>query len=611
MIGFLRVRPALLFTMLLFLGGCSISNDDTAPDASSVTRQLGPEGPLDTERREWVEQTLSQLTVREMAGQVTMLWTPGNYLSIDSDEFDLAVRGIESGAGGFYSMGGLPHARTAKLNALQSHAKIPLLSIGMGLGRQLFAARRDVWMLGGGTDMPSNIAYAAFGEVSAVREAGRIVGLESRATGVNFVEDAGATLLNNLDFVLQHRTYGDDPEQAGRLAAAFIEGVHDAGILSYAAFFPGAGGMGEADILTDPHVGLPVIRQDRERFDSLDFVPFRHAIRAGVDIVMTSHVAYPGLTGSDSLPATFSPEITRILREDLGFKGLLITDDLSMGGITNTYEQVDALVQAFKAGYDLLLGTYTITAGDAIANAVESGEIPRERLVASVRRILEAKARLGLHENRYASLADVNTIVGNRRHQRAADDAADHSIVLLRDRKNLIPLGSPSDLRVLSITFERDDNEVAGQGFDAELRQYVNSVDAVRVSPTTDPSVYDDLHQQALNADRVVLSVYIRPQLGVRKFVEMSSDFVRFAQQLQAEDRDVALISFGKLTVLDSLPNLDTFMLAWSEQPVMQRAAARALAGVSPISGRLPLALPPHHERGEGLDRRANNPADQ
>ena len=292
---------------------------------------------------------------------------------------------------------------------------------------------------------------------------------------------------------------------------------------------------------------------------------------------MTSHFAAPGLTGSDTLPATFSAEITRILREDLGFKGLLITDDLSMGGISNTHDSVEAAIEAFKAGNDLLLGVYTITAGDAIAEAVESGEISRERLVASVRRILEAKARLGLYKNRYASLDDVNKVVGRRAHQRAADDAADRSIVLLRDRKNLVPLTAPSDLRVLSVTFEKDYNEIAGNRFNAELRQYVNSVDAERVSPTSDSSIYDELHQRALDADRVVLSVYIR--LDVEKSVEMSDDFVRFVRQLEKDGRDVVVISFAKLTILDTFPNLETFMLAWSGQPVMQRAAARAGAG--------------------------------
>ena len=589
--------PAFLL-IILSLGGCSTGDRTPAPDSYLVTKQLGPESPLDAEGRAWVERTLAELTVREMAGQVTMLFTPGNYLSVESDAFEKDVRGIESGAGGFYMMGGLPLARTVKLNALQSHAKIPLLSIGWGLGKQFLAARRDRWMLGGGTDIPSAMAYGAIGDPSAVREAGRIIGMESRATGVNFIDDdGGGNVLTNLANSLQSRTYGDDPELSGRLEAAYIEGVHDAGILAYVGFFPGAG-----DIVVDPHVTLPVVRNDRSHFETIDFVPFRHAIRAGVDIVMTSHIAYPSLTGSDTLPATFSAEITRILREDLGFKGLLITDDLSMGGISNTNTAEEAVIKAFKAGNDLLLGVYTSTAGDAIAEAVESGEISRERLVASVRRILEAKARLGLHKNRYASLDDVNKIVGRRAHQRAADDAADRSIVLLRDRKKLVPLADPSDLQVLSVTFEKDYNEIAGNRFNAELRQYVNSVDAERVSPTSDSSIYDELHQRALDADRVVLSVYIR--LDVEKSVEMSDDFVRFVRQLEKDGRDVVVISFAKLTILDTFPNLETFMLAWSGQPVMQRAAARALVGVIPISARLPLSLPPHHKRGDGLDRR-------
>ncbi|MHC4193917.1 MAG: glycoside hydrolase family 3 protein, partial [Planctomycetota bacterium] len=181
---------------------------------------------------------------------------------------------------------------------------------------------------------------------------------------------------------------------------------------------------------------------------------------------------------------------------------------------------------------------------DKLAELVESGEIPLERLRASVRRILEAKARIGLHKNRMVSLEAVNEVVGNREHQRAADSAADLSIVLLRDRKKLVPLSTPSDIQVLSVTFEREDNKVAGNGFNGVLSDYVNSVDAVRMSPSSDPSIYDDLRQRAQHVDRVVLSVYLRPQLGVDHQVELSDAFVKFVRRLQEEGRDVVLISF-------------------------------------------------------------------
>jgi len=533
-------------------------------------------------------------------------WIPGSYISTDSDDFDKAMALVERGVGGLWMMGGLPHARTAKLNALQSRAKVPMLVMGVGtLGNQLYAHWRDRWILGRGTDIPPPMAYGAIGDPSAVREAARIIGMEARATGVHIISDGGGVnVLTNLANVLHNRSYGDDPDQVGRLAEAFVDGAHDAGLLNHVGFFPGAGDLGE-----DPHVRLPILQADRQRLDAVEFVPFHYAVQAGTDIVMTSHFAVPGLTGSDTLPATLSPQVIRILREEFGFDGLIITDAFDMGALTNNYEHLDAAIQAFKAGHDLLLGPKPFEVADKLAQLVESGDIPLERLRASVRRILEAKARIGLHKNRTVSLEAVDEVVGKRAHQRAADSAADRSIVLLCDRDKLVPLSNPSDLRVLSVTFEREDNEEAGTEFNAVLGDYVNVVDTARMSPSSDPSLYDKLRRQAQQVDRVVLSVYLRPQLGVNYQVELSDDFVKFATQIQKEGRDVILISFGKLKVLDSLPDLGTFMLAWSGQEVMQRAAAKALLGITPISGRLPVSLPPHYKTGDGLRRQAANAA--
>jgi beta-N-acetylhexosaminidase len=593
----------LMTILLAFTFGCGEVDHKPAIDRPPAEARFGYSASLDAEQRAWVKRTLSELTVREMASQVIVEWVAGSYISTDSEDFDKAVALVESGVGGLWMMGGLPHSRTAKLNELQSRAKIPMLVMGSEtLGKHLYAPwrdRRDRWILGGGTDIPSSMAYGAIGDPSAVREAARIFGMEARATGVSFIEDGGVNVLTNLANVLHNRVYGDDPDQAGRLAAAFVEGGHDAGLLNYVGFFPGVG-----DLDADPHIVLPVIQNDRQHFEAVDFVPFHYAIQAGVDIVMTSHIAVPGLTGSDTLPATLSPEVIRILREELGFDGLVLTDAFDMGALTNNYEHLDAAIQAFKAGHDLLLGPRSFEVADKLAELVESGEIPLGRLRASVRRILEAKARIGLHKNRMVSLEAVNEVVGRREHQQAAYSAADRSIVLLRDREKLIPLSTPSDIQVLSVTFEREDNKVAGNGFNGVLSDYVNSVDAVRMSPSSDPSIYDDLRRRAQNVDRVVLSVYLRPQLGVDHQVELSDAFVKFVRRLQEEGRDVVLISFGMLTVLDRLPDLGTFMLAWSEQQVMQRAAARALLGITPISGRLPVALPPHHRTGDGLEGR-------
>ena len=555
---------------------------------------------LDEEQSAWVEKTLASLTVREMAGQLMMDWTGGGYSATDSELYDGSFASVDGGVGGLWVMGGLPHSCAAKMNELQSRAKVPLLVMNPGeLGKRQFALPLPSWAAGGGTDVPSAMAFSAAGDPSLLRDAARIIGLESRAVGSNMINDGGGVnLLKNLANVLGNRTFGDDAQQAARLIEAFIEGAHEAGVISHVGFFPGAG-----NISADPHVTLPVDLTDRREFETEDFVPFRAAIRAGAQCFMTYHVAVPGLTGSETLPVTLSPEVTRILREELGFEGLLITDAMDMGGITNTYDFIDAAVLAFKAGNDLILGTASNRAADKITELVESGEIPLEQLKTSVRRILTVKAKLGLHKKRLVDLDAINKVVGRKEHQVAMDAVAERSITLLRDEKNLVPFSS--DMSVLSVTFERSDNDYAGGDFNSKLRGGVALLESERVFPETESSVYDELLKRAEKVDRVVLSVYIRPQLGVDQYTEMSDDFLKFVHDLREAGRDVVVISFGKLTVLDDLPEIGTFMMAWSEQNVMQRAAARALLGVIPISGKLPLNLLPFHKRGEGLSRAA------
>ena len=608
MMTFPNYRLAALALSLICPYGCDTSDRSPQLDRPAAEARLSPDTPLDDEGREWVDRTLRGLSIREMAAQVIVAWIPGSYVSTDSEEFDRAVELVERGVGGLWMMGGLPHARAAKINALQERAKVPLLvSDGAPV------PGRDAWVLGHATELPPRLAYGAIGDPNAAREACRITGLENRAAGANAIMDGDpGNLLTNPDHVLVSRLYGGDPAQVGRLTVACVQGAHDAGLFLTAGFFPGSAMDDE-----DPHVRLPVQRADREYLDTVALVPYRQAIQAGTGIVMTSHFAVPALTGSDSLPVTLSPDVIRVLREELSFNGLVITDAFDMGALTNTYDHLDAAIRAFQAGHDLLLGPSPFRVADTIAALVETGKIPRERLEASVRRILEAKARLGLHENRTVPLEAVNQVVGRRAHQQAAESAAARSIVLLRDREGLVPLANPSEARVLSITLARENTVLntvqepwKGTVFNTTLRDHVASIEAERVSPATDPSTYEELHRRARQSDYVILNVYLAPRLGVYSAnVDLPNAFVRFVHQLQSEGPRVVVVSFGKLTVLDWLPNLGTFLLAWSGQDVMQRAAARAVLGLAPISGRLPVGLPPHHAIGDGLNRERTNAA--
>ncbi len=580
-------------------------NSDKKAKHSEVNLSL--KSTLDKNQKEWVEKTLSELSIREMAGQVVMDWCGGGYIPIESDDFDYEIKVIESGHGGIWFMGGGPYDRAAKTNELQKYAKIPLLITGWdGLGSKLFQiAEFRRWARGGGTDLPPALAYGAIGDPIAAKESGRIIGIELRATGNHIVGIPEVNVLLNLDNVLHNRCFGDDPDQVAKLSSAFITGIHEVGMLAFSGFFPGAGSLG-----IDPHNELAIAQDDRQTFDSIHFVPFRAAIEAGTDIIMSSHIAAPGLTGLDTLPATLSPEITRILREELGYNGVLITDAMDMGGITNNYEFTEAAILAFKAGNDMILGPSTFKFADTLAILVEKGEIPLKQLKTSVRRILELKAKIGLHNERMVSLDDINTIVGHRTHQMIADSAAFRSIVLLRDKQKYIPLDAVNSKKVLSITYERENNytEIIGIGneFNRILRKHIQTVNAVRLSPLSDSSIYQKLIKISENVDQVILSIYLRPELGTRIQDKMSESLIQFVENLQSKGKNLIIVSFGELEVLNDLPDLSTFMMAWSGQDVMQRAAAKAILGITPISGRLPINLPPFHTRGDGLERESS-----
>lgn len=588
------------FSIILSVLIAACSNNDKASQTQVNLKRVTT---LDKNQQEWIERTLSEMSTHELAAQVVMDWYGGNYTPVESDEFDRERKEVEGGTGGIWFMRGGPYDQAAKSNALQKHAKVPLLVTNFeGLGKKLFEnAESMVYASASGTDIPPALAYGAIGDPLAVKEAGRIAGKELRAAGNIVVGGPEVNVFLDLDNVLHNRCFGDDPEQIALLSAAYIEGIHEVGALSQTGFFPGAG-----SIDTDPHIELPIAWDDRQAFDTVHYIPFRASIEAGTDMIMSSHIATPGLTGLDTLPATLSPEVTRILREDLGFDGVLITDAMAMGGITNSYEKFEASILAIKAGNDIILGPPFYFA-DTLAARVEKGEIPIEQLKTSVRRILELKAKVGLHEETMVNLDDLNTVVGCRSHQMKADSAAFRSIVLLRDQQMKVPLNTLITKKVLSISYERKNpiNEIipVGREFNGILRQHIDWVKAVRVSPESDASIYQDLRKRSENMDQVIISVYLRPALGVSIQDTISESLIGFVEDLRSEGKEVIVVSFGELRVLDDLPELGTFMLAWSPQGVMQRAAAKAILGISPISGHLPINLPPFHNRGEGLAR--------
>ncbi len=554
----------------------------------------------------WVERTLASLDLREKAGQIVFPWTGGEYVARDSPEMERLLEWVErDGIGGIVISIGLPHSYAAKLNALQARAKVPLLvttDMENGPGMRLGGGYTlpHLLPLGGGTVFPPTMAMGAIGSDSVAREVGRVIGTEARAVGVHLtyapVLDVNSNPLNP---IINTRSFGEDPAQVARLATAFIGGLHATGLMGAGKHFPGHG-----DTEADTHIGLAAIRADRARLDSVELVPFRAAVAAGVDGMMAAHISVQGVEGPDAPPASLSPLfVTRVLRDEMGFRGIVFSDAMDMGAVVRRHGRTEPLLLALEAGVDVLLQPLDAReAVDAVVEGVRSGRIPQARLDAAVRAVLAAKARAGLHRQRTVSLEAVDQHVGVRAHQQLAQTVAERSITLARDGRRLVPLAPGA--RVLSVTYAEGVDLTAGRWLDRELGRQGFTVRSFRVDPQTAPETYARIRALADSADVVVVSAYVQPREHAGT-VGARGGFPQFVESLSADGGRVVAVSFGSPYVIGFYPSAPAYLLAWGGAEVSQRAAARALAGQTAVTGRLPVSIPPLFTRGEGIQRPA------
>lgn len=553
-----------------------------------------------------MEQTLAGLTDAELVGQLVIPWISGAYVSPTSPDFEELERWVvEVGVGGVLPSIGTPHAYAAKLNALQELADVPLL-VGSdfengGPGMRLNGSYALPSMLpqGGGTAFPPTMAFGAIGDERFAYEYGRVTAEEARASGVHLLFAPVLDVNSNPDNpVIATRSFGADPEHVATLGAAFVRGARTGGAFTTGKHFPGHG-----DTSTDSHLGLPVVEADRERLDRLELVPFARAIEAGIDGMMTAHVQVPAVLGIGAPPATFSSEfLTGVLREDLGFEGVLFTDALTMRAITDMYGVGEAVVKAVEAGADVILYPADVDAAvEAMMGALGSGRLTRARLEASVRRLLEWKARFGLHEQRLVSLRQLSDVVGSGPHLAFADSSASRSITLARDERRLVPLSTDLPGTTIHVVHASSRMLWASGVFSAGFVDRLPDVAEVRLDERSDSSAYAAAAERLETAARVVVSAYVSPSAGSGE--DALPESLRELIVSSAAARPTVLVSFGNPYLLSAVPEVGSYMLAWGDREVSQRAALAALFGEEAISGRLPIPLPPFHALGEGLDR--------
>ncbi len=560
---------------------------------------------LSSADEKWVAGTLKKMTLEEKLGQLLMVFYYGGFLSTESTPYqDLLRRVEENHVGGFVvqtrgSPLGVERSQvypTAVLaNQLQSRAKIPLL-IGADFERGT-AMRLDE-----GTSFPYAMGVAAAGSPQDAYTVGKITALEARAAGVQWVFAPVADVNSNpANPIINTRSFGEDPETVAKFAAAFVRGVEENGALAAAKHFPGHG-----DVSIDSHLDLPTVRGDRARLDRVELVPFRAAIAAGVSTIMTGHLAVPAIEPNPDIPATLSPKIlTDLLRKQMGFEGLVVTDALDMGGVTSRYPPAEAAVRAILAGADVLLVPPVPDAAlAALKEAVGSGRIPMSRIDEAVTRVLRAKARLGLHKQRLVDLNAMGEKFGRPEFVRQAQDIADRGVTLLRDIPHLLPLDATRPTRLLLLAVSGDPDAYPAEDLERELRWRADSLEVVRTD-TLFVKVETVKLPPPESYDVAIAALFVR--VTDRKgTVGLPAAEAALVNQLLATGKPVVVAGFGSPYLVETFPSAKTWVAAFSTFDVAQRAVARAIFGQVAIGGRLPVSVPGVAKLGEGFSVPAN-----
>ncbi|MBS1794125.1 MAG: glycoside hydrolase family 3 C-terminal domain-containing protein [Acidobacteria bacterium] len=542
-------------------------------------------------RADRVEKTLKSMTLREKLGQMIVTGVMGDYKNVDGEKFaEVKKQIVENKVGGFVFYRGDALELAALTNEMQSLAKIPLFMAAdfeRGLPMQIRS----------GTSFTHNMGIAAAGDPRDAYRKGRIIAEEMRAIGINWLYGPVSDVANNPDnAMINVRSYGEDAARTAEFVAAEVRGLREGGVISTAKHFPGHG-----DTPQDSHIDKPTIEIDRARFERVELAPFRAAIAAGLDSLMTAHIALPRIT-NDSVPASLNPKINvDLIRNELKFDGIITTDSLGMGAIVKNYRGADAAVRAIKAGADVALLPPNVGATiDALEAAVKAGEIPEKQIDDSVRRLLRVKYRIGLAANRTVDLNRVDRLVEKPENVRFANDLAERSMTLLRNDNKVLPLGLKQAEKTLFVIAAGDDDADQGAVFRAAVEQRVKGARIVRIDRRTTETEYARLLNDARAAETVVIAPFVK-RAALKGTIALPDAEAEFIRQAVAANKKTAVLAFGSPYQLRQFPTAACYLAAWAVEDVAQTAGVRAIFGETEIAGRTPVSLPGFFKIGDGL----------
>lgn len=554
----------------------------------------------------WVDSTLASLTLEEKVAQMVMARAYGHYISSTTDEYQRLARLVsEQKVGGLVTFQADVYEHAVLMNKLQRLAAVPLL-VASDFERGIAMRVRR------GTYFPEAMALGATRNEQHAYNVGLAIAEEARAIGVHQNFAPVADVNNNpSNPVINTRSFGEDVSLVSRMAAAYAKGLNDRGVVSTAKHFPGHGDTG-----VDSHLDLPTVPYGRARLDSLELATFKDAVRQGVMSVMIAHLEVPAIDSARGIPASLSPVIiSSVLKGELGFQGLVVTDAMDMRGLVKSFSVGEASVRAVKAGVDILL----IPANEEVAirevvQAVRKNEISVARINESVARILLVKHWLGLHENRYVDIDHVADVVGNKEHARLAKQIARDAITLVKNDSAILPLQQYGKKRIAAILISDTEdnrtevnrpgfqwtNEQFGSYFMQQFRKRYGSVDVFRLTPASNAIDFDSVLSKARRADMVLVPLYVkvRTSSGRIGIPERMEGFVGRLAELQ---KPAIIVSLGNPYIVGSFPWAKALMCAYSDAEVMVEASVEALFGEIEPRGKLPVTIPGQFSFGTGL----------
>lgn len=558
---------------------------------------LGCAGTRDSKKADWVSKNLIHMTIEEKVGQMMVVRIIPQYYHSDNPIFLRYLNLIQKyHIGGIAISTGNPYAVARDIDRLQKVAKIPL-----------FIMADNEWgitqRVGEGTTFLQNMAIGATGSEENAYQIGVITARECRAIGIHIGFAPVMDVNNNPDnIIINTRSYGEDPQLVSRLGSAFIRGLQENGVYATAKHFPG---HGDTDV--DTHLGLPTITASQERMNKVELVPFKAALDAGVKLVMVAHITYSGYPQMQGRPATLDPYfIQDVLRKQLDFQGLVISDAMEMGGIVNHYWSGEAAVMAINAGVDLVLYSPNFeTTFDFVVKAVKEGRIHIQRINEAVHRILQAKRTIGLDKKQDIDFNYLEKVMGSPENFQKAEEIANSSMTLLRDDKNILPLFAEKTDSILVVTItDREWGYIYNNNLSQEVKKRIPIVRSALIDPRSTRSELQEIISKADSAQSIIVGLFVK--WGSSKgSVILPDTTVQLLKTLIKIEKPMVVVAFGSPYLLRQIPEAPSYLCAYETNTLAVKAAIRAIFGEIPLQAKLPVSIPGLYNIGDGITRPA------